>query len=513
MPRTPMTGRWLFGTIALLWVVSIAIPALAHADLVSETPANGAVVSEPVERFELVFTAAVEPVESGMRLLHGNHTMDITVFQPSEDTVVVELVEPISSGRYALFWKVQSADAHVIEGTTVGEVAVPADSAQDGSSSQSTVATAEGATPAAPTTTIASEEPLIIVNTSLPPRAFEVAAAAVAQDATVGRWMSAVGRWILMAGGLLAIGALVFAGTSLAGTEDEVRRAVRWVRRGGALVLVGTLIEAVGVSTTLAGSLADALAFSNLVDVLAGAFGVSVLLRLAGGIALLADPRLAASVPVGGASVEGGGADVSASDTSTESGAVMTEVPAMRYRLDLKQEWVLIAGALAFAASFAFDGHTATVGPSVVAKASSFVHVLAGGVWFGGLVVLADTLTRRSRSGIPLDAGATVLRFSRSASVALGVVALAGLALAWTILGSPSDLVSTTWGLLLLAKVGLVAVVVGLGAYNHFKLVPDLANDPRDEATSARLRRIVLAEAAGLAGVIAFTAILVGVAA
>lgn len=507
-----MAGRSLFGIIALLWVFSVAVPALAHADLVSVTPADGAVVSEPVERFELVFTAAVEPVESGMRLLHGNHTMDITVFQPSEDTVVVELVEPISSGRYALFWKVQSADAHVIEGTTAGEVAIPADSAKDGSAAQSTGATAEGATPAAPTTTIAAEEPLIIVNTSLPPRAFEVAAAAVAQDAPIGRWISAVGRWILMAGGLLAIGALVFAGTSLVGIQAEVRRAVRWVRRGGALVLVGTLIEVIGVSTTVAGSLAAALSVSSLVDVLAGTFGVAVLLRLAGGIALLADPRLAATVPVGRASLGGDEPSVTAGDTALEPGSVMTESPAMRYRLDLKQEWVMIAGILVFAMSFAFDGHTASVTPSVVARTSSLVHVLAGGVWFGGLVVLADTLTRRWASKTPLDAGATTLRFSRSASVALGAVALAGLALTWTILDSPSDLVSGTWGRLLLVKVGLVAAVVCLGAYNHFKVVPDLANDPRDEATAGRLRGIVLAEAAILAGVIAVTAVLVGVA-
>lgn len=510
-----MPGRWLLVAIPLLFLISIALPALAHADLVSVTPPDGAVNSEPVERFDLVFTAAVEPVESGMQLLSDGDAVDIIVFQPSEATVVVEPLEALTSGRYALIWKVQSADSHIVEGTTVGEVVVPAGTNEDESASQLPGTTTDGeAVETTPTTTIAVEdEPLILVNTSLPPSAFETAKADIAEDAPAGDWIAAVGRWILMVGGLLAIGAFVFAGTSLVGTADEVARAVRWVRRGGALVLLGTLIEVLGVSTSFAGSLADALSVSTLVDVLAGTFGVAVLLRLAGGVALLADPRLAATVPVSQSFVAQGMPAVDGTDSSSEPGSVMTESHVTRYRLDMKQEWVMIAGVLAVAASFAFDGHTAVVDPSVLARASSFVHVLAGGVWFGGLVVLADTLTRRWRSDAQLDAGATVVRFSRSASVALGVVAVAGLALTWTILESPSELVSSTWGRLLLVKVGLVAAVVGLGAYNHFKVVPDLDNHPRDEAVASRLRVVVRAEAIGLAIVIAVTAVLVGVAA
>jgi len=511
-------GRWgLTGFIAACFVVSIALPALAHADLVSVTPGDGTVASEPIQQFELVFTEAVEPVNGGARLLAGTAVLDVTVFQPSDATLIIEPVEPLTGGRYALFWKVQSADAHVIEGTTVVEVALPTTTAPgDTAATVSDPDPGSTAAEAVPPATIdATTTTLPMVNTSLPPRAFETAQAAAEDSdaaATAGEWIARVGRWVMMIGGLIAIGAFVFAGTSLVGSRAEVRRAVGWVRRGGILVLVGTLVEVLGASMVLAGSLSGAASPSTLVDVLAGTFGVAVLLRLAGGIILLQDPRLAAAVALDGRSPVQGAPLDETTDAAPAASVVVTDAPAAGYHLDMKQEWAIIAGILAVAASFTFDGHTASVDPSVVARASSFVHVLAGGVWFGGLVVMADTLTRRWRAGAPLDAAAMTVRFSRSAVVALIVVALAGLALTWTILESLSDLVSTSWGRLLLVKVGLVASAAVMGGYNHFKVMPRLDQDSIDEATSDQLRRIVMIEALVLAGAVAISAVLVGVA-
>lgn len=510
--------QWgVIGFIATCFVVSIALPTLAHADLVSVTPGDGTVASEPIEQFTLVFTAAVEPVNDGARLLSGRELLDVTVFQPSDATVIIEPVEPLTDGRYALFWKVQSADAHVIEGTVVVEVASPTTTTQGDTAAAGSDPDPGGtAADAAPPTTIGvTTTTLPMVNTSLPPRAYTTVRASVedsASDAVAGEWIARVGRWILMIGGLIAIGAFVFAGTSLVGSQAEVRRAVSWVRRGGILVLVGTLVEVLGASTMLEGSLSGALSPSTLVDVLAGTFGVAVLLRLAGGIILLQDPRLAAAVPLNGPSLVQGESQGETIDAAQGAAVAVTDAPAARYHLDMRQEWTIIAGILAVAASFTFDGHTTSVDPSVVARASSFVHVLAGGVWFGGLVVMADTLTRRWRSGAPLDAAAMTVRFSRSAVGALIVVALAGLALTWTIVESISDLVSTSWGRLLLVKVGLVASAAVMGGYNHFKVMPRLDQDSVDEATSDQLRRIVMIEALVLAGAVAISAVLVGAA-
>ena len=82
--------------IAVGLLLAISTPAFAHADLVSSTPADGAVLEEPVDRFELVFTAAVQPVSGGIRLVDSSRTIPVTVLQPSEEVVVIEPPEPSS---------------------------------------------------------------------------------------------------------------------------------------------------------------------------------------------------------------------------------------------------------------------------------------------------------------------------------------------------------------------------------------------------------------------------------
>lgn len=171
-----------------------------------------------------------------------------------------------------------------------------------------------------------------------------------------------------------------------------------------------------------------------------------------------------------------------------------------------------MAGVLAVAASFMFDGHTASFGHSVIGKSASFLHVLAGGVWLGGLVVMAATLNGRRRRKAPLEAAQMAIRFSRAAAAALIAGSAAGVALAWTIIESPADLLSGAWGRLLLVKVALVVAATLLGSYNHFKVVPALDSNPPDTVAADRFRRVVGIEAAVLVAVVATTALLVNAA-
>ena len=483
--------------------------ALAHADLESVTPPDGTVSTVPIEQFELLFTAAVQPVQGGTRLLTGSSAVNVTILQPNLETVIVEPVQPLTDGRYALLWKVLSADGHVIEGTVSVEVMTET-TTSTGASNGSGGGSESSATP--PTTLASTTTTLPMVNTSLPPRAFETSQASVSSsDGDAGEWISSIGRWATMTGALIAIGAFLFAGTSLVGSLPEVRNAVRWVRRGGLLVLVGTLVEVIGAATAVAGSLSQALSPSTLVDVLATSFGVAVLLRIAGGIALLQDPRMAAASLVSGASAVPITAQSGTSHANGPGSAVtVDDRSADRYHLDIKQEWMEAAGIAAIALSFAFVGHSTTADPSVLARGSSIIHVLAAGIWFGGLIVMVDLLIRRRQAGSKLDAAATILRFSRSAVVAVVVVAGAGLALTWTIIDESSDLVSTAWGRLLLLKMALVAVAAIMGGYNHFRVVPLIENPREDSGAPARLRRIVTAEVLVLTGAVAITAVLVG---
>ncbi|MEL7206802.1 MAG: CopD family protein, partial [Actinomycetota bacterium] len=103
-------------------------------------------------------------------------------------------------------------------------------------------------------------------------------------------------------------------------------------------------------------------------------------------------------------------------------------------------------------------------------------------------------------------------RFSVVATVALVVVGLAGVTLSVIILDGPGELVSTSWGRLLMIKAALVAIVAAAGGYNHLVLLPRLEVRPDDRALASHFRRVAAGEALLLLVVVGLTAWLVGAA-
>jgi copper transport protein len=89
---------------------------------------------------------------------------------------------------------------------------------------------------------------------------------------------------------------------------------------------------------------------------------------------------------------------------------------------------------------------------------------------------------------------------------------LAGVALTWTILDTPSELISTAWGRLLILKLVAVGSAAAMGAYNHFIVIPMLEANRDDEHASDQLRQIVRSEGGILLIVVAITAVFVGAA-
>ena len=115
---------------------------------------------------------------------------------------------------------------------------------------------------------------------------------------------------------------------------------------------------------------------------------------------------------------------------------------------------------------------------------SQAVHVVSASVWFGGVALLTLELHQQRRAGTARAAAETVARFSVLAGACVGLVGLTGTVLAASQLTSLGALSSTGYGRALGAKLTLVAVVVGMGAYNHFRLVPAVVG--RDEARAWR---------------------------
>jgi copper transport protein len=480
----------LFVLLAALAVIGlVAAPALAHVDLESSSPADGTVVTEVPELIELRFTSEAVPAGDGVVLASADGvTIEVTVSQPEPTVVHVAPAEPIANGVYGVLWTMRAGDAHPRTGTITFQVDAPPPPPVDetsGAISEDPVPTQEASSAQA------ELEPV-----------FEVAES----GSDMGDWLARLGRWAAMAGVLAGIGAFAFAATSLVGTRREVEEAGFWVRRSGMLIVAGTVLEALGTSMGYAGSVSGGFAPSSIVEVLAGSFGIAVALRIVGGVAMASGTTNSVSVAsspvastVGGSSH--GGSDVAVLDRDEPT-----------YRLDVHHERVALIGIGLVAASYLFDGHTVTTAPNLLVRSASAVHVLAAGVWVGGVLLMAWTLARRYRRSVPLGAASMAIRFSRVASVALAAVAVAGTSLAIAILDSPSELFTTPWGRVLVVKVLAVAVAAGIGAYNHFVTVPMLDRDPADREAADRLRRLVGVEGAVLLVVVALTAILVGLA-
>src|SRR5690606_18894393 len=84
-----------------------------------------------------------------------------------------------------------------------------------------------------------------------------------------------------------------------------------------------------------------------------------------------------------------------------------------------------------------------------------------------------------------------------------------GVVMGWITLGSLDALVGTGYGRLLLVKIGLAAVVAGLGAWNRFRLVPAVKKGVDPERPWHRLQRTVTTEAGVLVLAVLVTGFLV----
>jgi putative copper resistance protein D len=172
--------------------------------------------------------------------------------------------------------------------------------------------------------------------------------------------------------------------------------------------------------------------------------------------------------------------------------------------------WSLTTPAVLGLATYpALSGHASgTEGLRGLTIPADILHVLAAGAWIGGLafVMLAERGWRTSvadRHGSLLPTLVPI--FSPIAIASVGTLLVTGVVASWVQLGSVGDLVGTAYGRLLTLKVGVVAMVLYLGAVNWRRLTPHLGA----EAGQAALRRNATRELMVAQVVLVITAVLV----
>jgi copper transport protein len=148
-----------------------------------------------------------------------------------------------------------------------------------------------------------------------------------------------------------------------------------------------------------------------------------------------------------------------------------------------------LAGMLAAGTALTLSGHAAAAEPQWLMRPAVFLHGLTIAWWTGALIPLGLAL----KCGAP-EAAAALRRFSATIPWVVGVLIVAGLALAIVQVEGPQALLDTGYGLLLLAKLALVALLLALAAYNRWKLTKPTISGDAPAAT--RLARVIAAEAA-----------------
>ena len=169
-------------------------------------------------------------------------------------------------------------------------------------------------------------------------------------------------------------------------------------------------------------------------------------------------------------------------------------------RADLAILGVLGVAALA---TWPLTGHPTASPVAGVSVVVDTIHLAAVSVWLGGLVMLFAFLLPQAETP---ELGAILPVWSRWAATAVGTLLMAGVVQALIEVSSLQGLVNSTYGILVLVKVGLAGIVLAVAAYSR-----RLVQARVDETSPRRLRRPVLAELAVTAVVLGVTSVLVQV--
>ncbi|MFJ5729248.1 copper resistance CopC/CopD family protein [Streptomyces paradoxus] len=279
-----------------------------------------------------------------------------------------------------------------------------------------------------------------------------------ADDGIVG-WLYGFGRYVSYAGFIVMAGGAAFV-LACWRRGSGVRPVQRFVVSGWVALTAATLaLLLLRGSFTGSGKVADIFDLSLLGQVLQTKTGAALVSRLL----LLAAAALFIAVLFG------------AYDKREDA----QEKRDLTFGLSIGG--VVVASGLA--ASWAMSEHASVGLQAGIAMPVDVLHLLAVAAWLGGLGALLVALYR-APADTPVDRPA-VRRFSQVAFGSVLVLIATGTYQSWRQLGSWSAFTDTRYGQLLLAKIGLILVMVGV-AWISRRWTGRLAETAPVEATAVR---------------------------
>ena len=424
-----------FSALILLLAVFVLTPARAsaHANLAESDPAANSVLDSPPERIVIRFTEPLEPALSEIRVLNSQgQQVDLgdSAPDPDDPTVMSVSVGTLDNGAYTVAWRnVSTVDGHSVRGAYLFSVGEPLSAA----------ATAQ-----------LEDQPLL--QSPLEPFI----------------------RWLVLLSGLALVGVLAFrplvSTPTLTGMEsDRIARLRSALSRNTTILTWAALAVFLSMSTL------------RLVIQASVVYEVSPLDALTGPVWSLVSET------------EWGRLWLMRMGFVAATGAVLF---AMRGRIENTALSLLAialgAGALLTISRSSHAAALLEIGN--ISLLNDFIHMMAVALWVGGLLSLAldvpaaiRVLSEGERRRV---LSALIPRFSVIAGLSVAVLALTGIYSAWTQVTVPEAL-DTPYGRVLIAKVGLVALLLLIAAANLVWVRPRLSGSGR---AAYWLRRLVVAE-------------------
>ncbi|MFB7630759.1 copper resistance protein CopC [Streptomyces sp. NPDC056149] len=428
MALTGFRPRRLLVVVATLFCALVAgvAPASAHAALTGSDPAPGAVVAHAPEQVALTFSEGVAMGNDSLRVLNPQgKRVDRGKLRDlcSGSTVKYGAGLPpgLPNGTYTVAWQAISADSHPVSGAFTFSIGAPSKTA-----------------------------------------------AAVPQEQVGGGLVGAlyqVGRYLSYAGFVLLVGgsAFVLACRPAASRVRSVQRLVAW---GWALLTGATLaLLLLRAPYTGSGKLADVLDLGGLQGALLTKPGAALLCRLL----LLAAAALFVAVLFGAyAKAHAPAADGPERPNGSDGPAGSDDSGGAEDGAERRADLTLGLGiggavvAVGLATTWAIAEHASTGLQPFVAMPVDVLHLLAVAAWLGGLAALLVSLYWG-----PAIERAAVRRFSRLAFGSVLALVATGIYQSWRQVGTWRALVDTSYGQLLLVKVGLVVVMVAVAGLSR----------------------------------------------
>ncbi|MFE2875561.1 copper resistance CopC/CopD family protein [Streptomyces roseus] len=394
-------------------------PAAAHAALTASDPQDGAVVATAPAQVTLSFSEQVALGDDSIRVMdpQGKRVDTGELRDMCSGSTIrygTALHSGLPDGTYTVAWQAISADSHPVSGAFTFSIGAPS-----------------------------------ATSVALPTA--QVGGGPVGIAYAIARYAAYAGFTVLV-GGAAFILLCWRRGSAQRPLQKLIVRA--WVTLTAATLAMLVL----RTPYTGSGKFADALDLDGLKAVLETKTGASLVSRLlllgaaALFIAVLFGAFARRTVEVGERAKRKGKEKEKGRGADREPGA---DAEADDLLFGLGIGGTVVAGGIA--ATWALSEHASTGIQPGIAMPADILHLLAVATWLGGLTALLVALHKVP--GIEREA---VRRFSRVAFVSVLVLAVTGVYQSWRQIGSWSALTGTSYGQLLLVKVGLVAVLVGI---------------------------------------------------